>query len=277
MRKIKYILVFGTLIGGLMTGCTSEKKSADIVNNGTTEAVHVTEDVTTEEQEATTEKTEFGKQKLEALPDAPASEEKQTEAVSEEDADAAELDGEEADTSVLKKNDDWKTAYVDYLENVSDTEGQQGYTLIYLDDDDIPELVEVGKSEAAGVRIVNYSNGSVHVNGINRLYFTYIEGKNLLCNSDGLMDSYYDYIYSIVDGELTLVAQGHYGAKDGTGLRFDKNGMPIYTYDWNGEDVSEDEYNADFAKVYDSSAATEGYDTDRLESVGEVIDEIEKK
>lgn len=277
MRKIKYILVFGTLIGGLMTGCASEKKSADIVNNGTTEAVHVTEDVTTEEQEATTEKTEFGKQKLEALPDAPASEEKQTEAVSEEDADAAELDGEEADTSVLKKNDDWKTAYVDYLENVSDTEGQQGYTLIYLDDDDIPELVEVGKSEAAGVRIVNYSNGSVHVNGINRLYFTYIEGKNLLCNSDGLMDSYYDYIYSIVDGELTLVAQGHYGAKDGTGLRFDKNGMPIYTYDWNGEDVSEDEYNADFAKVYDSSAATEGYDTDRLESVGEVIDEIEKK
>ena len=277
MKKIKYILVLGTLLGGLMTGCASEKKSADIVNNGTTEAVQITEDVTTEETEATTEKTEFGKQKLETLPEAPASEEKQTESVSEEDADAAELDGEEAETSVLKKDDDWKTAYVDYLENVSDTEGQQGYTLIYLDNDDIPELVEVGKSEASGVRIVNYSNGSVHVNGLNRLYFTYIEEKNLLCNSDGLMDSYYDYIYSIVDGELTLVAQGHYGAKDGTGLRFDKNGMPIYTYDWNGEDVSEDEYNADFAKVYDSSAATEGYDTDKLESVKEIIDEIETK
>ena len=80
---------------------------------------------------------------------------------------------------------------------MSDTEGQQGYTLIYLDNDDIPELVEVGKSEASGVRIVNYSNGSVHVNGLSRLYFTYIEGKNLLCNSDGLMDSYYDYIYLI--------------------------------------------------------------------------------
>jgi len=277
MKKIKYMLVLGTLIGGLMTGCASEKKSADTINNGTTEAAHVTEDVTTEEQEATTDKTEFGKQKLEALPDAPASEEKQTESVSEEDADAAELDGEEAETSVLKKDDDWKTAYVDYLENVSDTEGQQGYTLIYLDNDDIPELVEVGKSEASGVRIVNYSDGSVHVNGLNRLYFTYIEGKNLLCNSDGLMDSYYDYIYSIVDGELTLVAQGHYGAKDETGLRFDKNGMPIYTYDWNGEDVSEDEYNADFAQVYDSSAAIEGYDTDKLESVKEVIDDIETK
>ena len=200
----------------------------------------------------------------------------QTETVSEEESDEAELDGE-GETSVSKKSDDWKTAYVDYLEHVSDTEGQQGYTLIYLDNDDIPELVEVGKSEASGVRIVNYSNGSVHVNGLNRLYFTYIEGKNLLCNSDGLMDSYYDYIYSIVDGELTLVAQGHYGAKDGTGLRFDKNGMPIYTYDWNGEDVSEDEYNADFAQVYDSSAATEGYDTDKLESIKEVIDDIETK
>ena len=62
-----------------------------------------------------------------------------------------------------------------------------------------------------------------------------------------------------------------------TGLRFDKNGMPIYTYDWNGEDVSEDEYNADFAQVYDSSAATEGYDTDKLESIKEVIDDIETK
>ena len=277
MKKIGYILFFGALFGTLITGCSSKKEPVGAVNNGTTEAVHITEDVTAEQQEATTEKTEFGKQKLEAVPEKPASDEPQTEAVSEEESDAAELDGEEAETSASKKSDDWKTAYVDYLEHVSDTEGQQGYTLIYLDNDDIPELVEVGKSEAAGVRIVNYSNGSVHVNGLNRLYFTYIEGKNLLCNSDGLMDSYYDYIYSIVDGELTLVAQGHYGAKDGTGLRFDKNGMPIYTYDWNGEDVSEDEYNADFAQVYDSSAAIEGYDTDKLESVKEIIDDIETK
>ena len=277
MKKIGYILFFGALFGTLITGCSSKKEPVGAVNNGTTEAVHITEDVTVEQQEATTEKTEFGKQKLEAVPEKPASDEPQTEAVSEEESEAAELDGEEDETSASKKSDDWKTAYVDYLEHVSDTEGQQGYTLIYLDNDDIPELVEVGKSEAAGVRIVNYSNGSVHVNGLNRLYFTYIEGKNLLCNSDGLMDSYYDYIYSIVDGELTLVAQGHYGAKDGTGLRFDKNGMPIYTYDWNGEDVSEDEYNADFAQVYDSSAAIEGYDTDKLESVKEVIDDIETK
>ena len=193
------------------------------MNNGTTEAAHVTEDVTTEEQEVTTEKTEFGKQRLEAVPDRPASDKTQTETVSAEESDEAELDGE-GETSVSKKSDDWKTAYVDYLEHVSDTEGQQGYTLIYLDNDDIPELVEVGKSEASGVRIVNYSNGSVHVNGLNRLY-----------------------------------------------------GMPIYTYDWNGEDVSEDEYNADFAQVYDSSAATEGYDTDKLESIKEVIDDIETK
>lgn len=276
MKKIEFLLFFGALFGTLLTGCSSEKESAGAMNNGTTEAAHVTEDVTTEEQEVTTEKTEFGKQRLEAVPDRPASDKTQTETVSEEESDEAELDGE-GETSVSKKSDDWKTAYVDYLEHVSDTEGQQGYTLIYLDNDDIPELVEVGKSEASGVRIVNYSNGSVHVNGLNRLYFTYIEGKNLLCNSDGLMDSYYDYIYSIVDGELTLVAQGHYGAKDETGLRFDKNGMPIYTYDWNGEDVSEDEYNADFAQVYDSSAATEGYDTDKLESIKEVIDDIETK
>lgn len=277
MKKIGYMLFFGALFGTLLTGCASERETVETANNGTTEAVRTTEEVTTEETETTTEKTEFGKQKIEAVPEAPASEEQPSEAVSEKDSEEAELDGVEADTSALQKNDDWKKAYVDYLEQVSDTEGQQGYTLIYLDKDDIPELVEVGKSEATGVRIVNYADGSVHVNGLNRLYFTYIEGKNLLCNSDGVMDSYYDYIYSIVDGELTLVAQGHYGAKDGTSLRFDKDGMPIYTYDWNGEDVSAEEYKADFEKVYDSSAAVEGYDVDKLESVREIIDEIESK
>ena len=84
------------------------------MNNGTTEAAHVTEDVTTEEQEVTTEKTEFGKQRLEAVPDRPASDKTQTETVSEEESDEAELDGE-GETSVSKKSDDWKTAYVDYL------------------------------------------------------------------------------------------------------------------------------------------------------------------
>lgn len=141
MKKIEFLLFFGALLGTLLTGCSSEKESAGAMNNGTTEAAHVTEDVTAEEQEATTEKTEFGKQRLEAVPDRPASDKTQTETVSEEESDEAELDGE-GETSVSKKSDDWKTAYVDYLEHVSDTEGQQGYTLIYLDNDDIPELVE---------------------------------------------------------------------------------------------------------------------------------------
>ena len=87
MKKIEFLLFFGALFGTLLTGCSSEKESAGAMNNGTTEAAHVTEDVTTEEQEVTTEKTEFGKQRLEAVPDRPASDKTQTETVSEEESD----------------------------------------------------------------------------------------------------------------------------------------------------------------------------------------------
>ena len=54
MKKIEFLLFFGALFGTLLTGCSSEKESAGAMNNGTTEAAHVTEDVTTEEQEVTT-------------------------------------------------------------------------------------------------------------------------------------------------------------------------------------------------------------------------------
>ena len=90
MKKIEFSLFFGAPFGALLTGCSSEKQSAGAMNNGTTEAAHVTEDVTTEEQEVTTEKTEFGKQRLEVVPDRPASDKTQTETVSEEESDEAE-------------------------------------------------------------------------------------------------------------------------------------------------------------------------------------------
>lgn len=166
----------------------------------------------------------------------------------------------------------WQRFYIGYLENSSEVEMQEGYTLIYLDDDEIPELVEIGDCEATGCRIVNYSKGEVHVTQLNRLYFSYIEKGNLLCNSEGNMDSYYDLVYSIVDGELTLIGAGYYGAEDNSHVQFDEAGEPIYQYEWDGVKMSREAYGKALNSVYDTSKSRDGYAWGALYSVEEIKD-----
>ena len=167
-------------------------------------------------------------------------------------------------------DEEWKRFYLGYLENSSEVEMQEGYALIYLDDDDIPELVEVGDCEATGCRIVNYANGQVHVAQLGRLYFSYIERGNLLCNSEGNMDTYYDLVYSIIDGELTLIGAGYYGAEDNSHVQYDENGEPIYQYEWEGESMSREEYGKALNSVYDMSKSRDGYVWGELYSVEEL-------
>lgn len=149
----------------------------------------------------------------------------------------------------------WKQAYLDYLDKESDPEGQEGYTMVAMGYDEIPQLVEVGKSEASGCRIIYYGNGKVQVQQLSRHYFDYIPGKNLLRNAEGLMGNYYDLIYSMVDGRLQLIAEGYYGEGDHTRRQFDEEGNIIYQYKWNGTVMSREEYERELSNVYDTSQA----------------------
>ena len=167
-------------------------------------------------------------------------------------------------------------AYVEYLQNAEEEDPFEGYALIYLDDDDIPEVVEVGSFEAMGCKILNYSNGEVRETQLNRLYFSYIERGNLLCNSEGNMDNYYDLVYSIIDGEMILIAYGYYGAEDNSNVQFDEAGEPIYVYEWNGVKMEKEEYEKELNAVYDTKKAVDGYVWGELYSKEEVILAIEK-
>ena len=169
----------------------------------------------------------------------------------------------------------WQEAYIQYLQQDSDVAGQDGYTLINMSTDKIPQLVEVGNCQAAGCRVVHFAEGKVHVTQLGRLNFTYIPNENLLCNSDGNMDTYYDLVYSMIDGEMTLIAQGHYGAADNSNLQFDSEGNPIYQYEWNGVEMSKEEYAKELNRIYDTTKAV-GYGYDNLYSVEEVIEMVEE-
>lgn len=164
----------------------------------------------------------------------------------------------------------WQQAYIRYLSEDSEAKAQRGYTLIRLSDDGIPQLAEIGIDEATGSRIVHYAKGKVHVTQLNRLSFSYIPEENLLCNSEGNMDYYYDLVYRLTDGEIVPVASGYYGAADNSRIQFDENGEPVYRYQWNQIEMTKDEYEKELSRVYDKSRAVT-YDYDSLYSQDEMI------
>ena len=153
---------------------------------------------------------------------------------------------------------EWKQAYIDYIMEL-DGEQWQGYNLIYIDNDDIPELVMIGNSEAVGCSIAGYAQGQVRESRLDRLGFSYIEKENLLCNSDGNMDSYYDIVYRLEDGRLVQAAAGYYGAGDNSKVQYDENQNPVYQYQWNGVVMTKEEYDKALNAVYDTSRARGGY------------------
>lgn len=167
----------------------------------------------------------------------------------------------------------WKQAYIDLLQS-QDSGQWQGYNLIYINDDAIPELVEIGIDEATGCNIVSFADGAADETQLSRLSFSYIERGNLLCNSEGNMDCYYDIVYSMESGRLIPIASGYYGAEDNSNVQFDDEGNPIYQYDWEGVMMTQEEYNQAFQAVYDRSSEKPGYEWDKWFSLEGVIQAI---
>ena len=173
----------------------------------------------------------------------------------------------------------WQQAFLEYLNKDSKAEEQQGYTLITMSNDKIPQLVEVGRSEAAGCRIIHYGKGKAQVTQLGRLNFDYISGENLLRNADGLMGYYYNLIYSIVDGEMKLIAEGYYGyhGKDGNdAVQFDEEENPIYQYEWNGAEMGKEDYEKELAKIYDTTKAVSYGNLYSVDEVKKVIEEYHR-
>ena len=97
----------------------------------------------------------------------------------------------------------------------------------------------------------------------------YLPGQNLLDNVGGNMDSYYDRVFQIQDGTWVQIADGKYYAKySNGGMELDEEGSPIYEFNWNGQVVSEEEYQENLAGVIDVDSAT------HLETTGLSRDEM---
>ena len=169
---------------------------------------------------------------------------------------------EEAEKNGISVLEDWQAEYLrfaekDHLEN--DMDSVHAYQLIYVDDDDIPELYIDSGTTAGGGMIVSYDGSQAVSEVLSSGGLTYLERKGIFRDSGGRMDRYYDRIYSLQNGKFEQIAEGNYGAEDNTNITFDSEGNPVYIYYWNGTSVTESEYQGERNKIFDSSKAVSPY------------------
>lgn len=148
---------------------------------------------------------------------------------------------------------EWERAYLEYVEALEYNDSYT-YSLIYVDEDEIPELVADSGFEAGGCQILTWHEGKTDVLQTSRLHFTYLEKGNLLCNSAGNMGFYYDNVYTIEDGLWSFVGGGTYGDSE-DGPQFDENGDFVYEYHWLEEPVEQSEYEGKLHAIYQEEQA----------------------
>lgn len=186
-----------------------------------------------------------------------------TESESEPEADAeAETESEIASEDVNDKSDEnsnaWKNAYINYINGLEATNmsteewAQYEYALIYVDDDDVPELYVEGLSEAEGDRICTLGNdGQVVECILSRTYgSSYIERSGLICNFNGNMDYFYLNFYQLSNGVFTQLSDA-YGAEV---VEWDENGNSTENYTWNDSEVTKEEFYANWKAIMDLDA-----------------------
>lgn len=192
------------------------------------------------------------------------------------------------------QEDSWKSAYLNYIEtNTQIEDPEKGthreiYKLLDLNGDGVPELYINFGSTAGGDAILSYFNGEIVEQKMYNYGFRYIEGANLFRDFGGHMDEYYDKIYTLENGNFVLLYSGEYGAEDNSKVEYGDDGMPVYRYFWENEEVSSEEYERKLNEVYDTEKEIKifqdaQYDSEKGRYVGnglcdyqEIIEAIEE-
>ncbi len=177
--------------------------------------------------------------------------------VSSKDEDDEKTLTEDENDSKRPVSEEWKQAYLDLMKKPGGDNVK--YKLVYIDDDDIPELYILGNTVAQGDMLCTYREGEVWGIHMYNYGLSYLERQNSFCDSGGRMDSYFDYVYSLEDEGAIMWHKGEFGAGDNSRVECDAEGNPIYVYNWDGEEVSKKEYEENLEEAYDETKAKLGY------------------
>ena len=160
---------------------------------------------------------------------------------------------------VAPKMSEWATAYYDYLlenfyNSLSEEKEYFKYMLIYLDNDDIPELY-VHVTDFTGDRLLYYFDGQVNEKNCGDLpWYQYIPQSGLLMEEWDIVTAHGNIVSQFVNGEFTDMAEGHVALKEEYREEYPGENW-MYDYMFNGETVSEEEYSRRLNEVFDTSKA----------------------
>lgn len=149
-------------------------------------------------------------------------------------------------------------AYQDYLDSM---QYYGSCYLIYVDDDDIPELYVDSEHVVSGCMFLTYCDGAVNACGLEYGGFDYIERQNLILFSNGRMGYYGDSVCRITDGKLVMVASGDYCTYEADAY-----------YRWNDVKMTGEEYNAKLNAAFPMEQATHKNYDQRAYSVQEAYE-----
>lgn len=156
----------------------------------------------------------------------------------------------------IKNYETWREAYIDFIRketvmlSLSDS-SWCSYSLIYVDDDDIPELFFFTGSMAGGEVIVSFYDGSVRAMNRERSGMKYIEHGGLLYNGNGNTGFYPCNIYMLEKGVFSEIGTGWYAEHS------DEEGSLRYEYFWEGKAVTEAEFEAHIDELIDREKCVE--------------------
>ena len=165
----------------------------------------------------------------------------------------------------------WKEAYTAEISEL-DPEDFSSFALIYIDDNRVPELLEMGNSAAKGARIVVYHDGVMEETKVNRS-FSFLRKENLLYCKNGTGNMFSETLYIITGNRLGIFQNGNYGSKDSAVTAYRKDGKPVYSYYWEGSEVSEAGYRDALNFIFDVSRAF-GPDKLKMMSREEILKEL---
>lgn len=152
---------------------------------------------------------------------------------------------------------EWRAAYLEFIEN--NNGAYTAFALVFVDDDDIPELYMSGVCEAEGDRICSYKNGTVVDAYMNRRSGgKYVERGGSIINQNGHMGRCYTTVYQLDENgftkTLSALSVEHYEHLGNEQYEI------TYEYSIEGQTVSEEEYNAAINASFDFANASEFYE-----------------
>jgi len=154
----------------------------------------------------------------------------------------------------LKSFATWQEAYADFIQKLHGTiseYGEMDYSLIYVDDNDIPELFIYTGGMATGEFIVSFYDGNIGVMNRERCGTQYIEYGGLLYNMNGNMGFSPCNIYMLKNGKFSEIGTGWCSE------HCDENENWYWDYFWEDSPVTEAEYIAHINELIDTSKCVE--------------------